>query len=128
MDNSFGSFLPAKPADLSVVDGRGYDLHHMIFWQSEKPSRTSKNSVAQTNQQTSSHGPSLENPVLTSGRLFEVVARFKLIWWNQGTNPQKKLSIWRPVVPHGMVFLGDLAVQGYSPFFFNVDLGDTDVY
>ncbi|XP_020672034.1 uncharacterized protein LOC110092030 [Dendrobium catenatum] len=124
VDNSFGSFLPANP-DMSI-NGRAYDLHCMIFWQSEKPSRTLKSSTAQNNQQTSSHGPLLEGPMLTSRRLFEVVARFKLIWWNQGTNPRKKLSIWRPVVSHGMIFLGDLAVQGYEPPNSAIVLYDTD--
>lgn len=113
MENSFGSFLPADPKDMSLIS-KPCDLRHMIFGYSELSSRTTKSSVLQDNPINDDHTHRLErSELLTSGRLFQAVASFKLIWWNQGTTSRKKLSIWRPVVPHGMVYLGDLAVQGW---------------
>ncbi|GMQ04543.1 hypothetical protein CsSME_00049923 [Camellia sinensis var. sinensis] len=52
---------------------------------------------------------------VNSGWRFEAVASFRLIWWNQGSGSRKKLSIWRPIVPEGMVYFGDISVQGYEP-------------
>ncbi|KAK1261313.1 hypothetical protein QJS04_geneDACA008707 [Acorus gramineus] len=59
--------------------------------------------------------PSEKSSSVTSSHVFESVASFRLIWWNQGAASGKKLSIWRPVVPPGMVYLGDIALQGYDP-------------
>lgn len=114
VENSFGSFLPADPKDMSLID-KPRDLRHLIFGHSELPTRTTKSSVLQDNRISDNHAQLERSALLTSGRLFQAVATFKLIWWNQGTTSRKKLSIWRPVVPHGMVYLGDLAVQGYEP-------------
>ncbi|XP_073111690.1 uncharacterized protein [Elaeis guineensis] len=115
VENSFGSFLPADPKDMSLI-GKPCDLHHMMLGYSEPSSKTTKSSIPQDNAINDAHACRLErSALLTSGRLFQAVASFKLIWWNQGTTSRKKLSIWRPVVPHGMVYLGDLAVQGYEP-------------
>lgn len=50
----------------------------------------------------------------TSGHGFEAVDRFQLIWSNQGSSSRRRLSIWRPVVPPGMVYFGDVVVQGYG--------------
>ncbi|KAG0473021.1 hypothetical protein HPP92_014878 [Vanilla planifolia] len=120
VDNSFGSFLPAS-SDMSV-DGRAYEFRHMIFGLPEQPAMTTK---VQNDSETSNQSPLQGRTVLTSGRLLEVVASFRLIWWNQGTDPHKRLSIWRPVVPRGMVFLGDIAVQGYEPPNLAIVLNDT---
>ncbi|XP_042521356.1 uncharacterized protein LOC122094829 [Macadamia integrifolia] len=53
--------------------------------------------------------------IVSSEHRFEAIVSFRLIWWNQGSSSRKELSIWRPVVPQGMVFFGDIAVQGYEP-------------
>lgn len=93
---------------------RSYDLRHMTFGYLERSIKTSKRAAVQGNLQHSGHTVQLERSEhLTSGRMFEAVASFRLIWWNQGMGSRKKLSIWRPVLQQGMVFLGDLAVQGY---------------
>ncbi|KAI5072395.1 hypothetical protein GOP47_0012501 [Adiantum capillus-veneris] len=47
--------------------------------------------------------------------LCEPVAGFKLVWWNKGDNANDKISIWRPILPPGCCFAGDLAVEGYEP-------------
>ncbi len=49
---------------------------------------------------------------LSSGRSYEKVARFKLIWWDKGSGSKDGVSIWRQIVPPGCAMLGDLAVQG----------------
>nr|GMC69380.1 uncharacterized protein LOC109152925 [Ipomoea batatas] len=64
----------------------------------------------------SSHRNTLQQELsssVNSGRRFEAVATFRLIWWNQGSGSRKRLSIWRPIVPQGMVYFGDIAVQGW---------------
>ncbi|ONK73416.1 uncharacterized protein A4U43_C04F31270 [Asparagus officinalis] len=114
VENSFGSFVPADPTDMGPRAG-AYDLHHIILGYSEHPTRASKK-PSQENRDHQEHSPQLERSgLVTSGRMFEAVASFRLIWWNQGATSGKKLSIWRPVLQHGMVYLGDLAVQGYEP-------------
>nr|GLL29975.1 uncharacterized protein LOC109152925 [Ipomoea trifida] len=53
----------------------------------------------------SSHRNTLQQELsssVNSGRRFEAVATFRLIWWNQGSGSRKRLSIWRPIVPQGM--------------------------
>lgn len=115
VDNSVGTFLPADPSSLSLI-GRAYELRHIIFGFPEvspKASKSSdiKNSPSDHIQTIHSDRSAAVNP----GLRFEAVASFRLIWWNQGSSSRKKLSIWRPVVPQGMVYLGDLAVQGYEP-------------
>lgn len=115
VENSFGSFLPANPNSTNLI-GKAYELRHVLFRNSDTFIEDSKSSRVQTT--INDDGSRLERAeLLTSGRLFEAVANFKLIWWNQGTSFRKKLSIWRPVVSPGMVFLGDIAVQGYISYF-----------
>lgn len=113
MENSFGSFLPADPMVLRPT-ARAYDLRHMVFGYVEHPTKVSQRAAVQDNVQHFDHSVPLErSALLASGRIFEAVASFILIWWNQGTTSRKKLSIWRPVLQPGMVFLGDIAVAGY---------------
>ncbi|KAL6008539.1 hypothetical protein ACLOJK_034052 [Asimina triloba] len=115
VDNSLGSFLPADPTSMSLI-GKAYELRQMIFGFSEEPSRSSNSSNVHKTPMDNDHDRKSEaSAAVTSGYLFEAVASFKLIWWNQGANSRKKLSIWRPIVPNGTVFLGDIAVQGYEP-------------
>ncbi|KAL5551261.1 hypothetical protein UlMin_001437, partial [Ulmus minor] len=116
VDNSVGTFLPADPSTYSLM-GKPYDLRHMIFGVSEG---SSKASISSNNVQTSpaGHSQSLQServlPISSSLR-YEAVASFQLIWWNQGVNTRKKVSVWRPKVPPGTVYFGDIAVKGYEP-------------
>lgn len=111
MNNSVGTFLPADPAIFGST-ARAYDLRHIIFGLSEEFAKASKSSDSQASPsghiQSQQSGRSTINP----GQRFEAVASFRLIWSNQGSNSRKKLSIWRPVVPQGMVHFGDSAVEG----------------
>lgn len=66
-----------------------------------------------------SHSPHMNSPdskssdsVNTDDR-FEAVASFQLVWSNHESGSRKKLSIWRPVIPQGRVYFGDIAIQGY---------------
>lgn len=111
MDNSVGTFLPADPTTLSL-SGRAYGLRHVFFGLHKDSSKSSKSSEIGA---PSSHSNTLQQELsssVNSGRRFEAVASFKLIWWNQGSGSRKRLSIWRPIVPQGMVYLGDIAVRG----------------
>ncbi|XP_052881690.1 uncharacterized protein LOC108482794 [Gossypium arboreum] len=115
VDNSLGTFLPAEPTTLRLL-ATAYELRHVIIRSPEVYPKTSRVSDTQTfpngrvnNQQSES------STVVNSGRRFEAVASFRLVWWNRGSSPRKQLSIWRPVVPLGMVYFGDIAVQGYEP-------------
>lgn len=113
MDNSIGTFLPSNPSDMSLI-GRPYELRHIIFGFAEANPKASKGPSIQASQ--SSQDSSNQSTTAYSGRLCEAVASFRLVWWDQGSNSRKKLSIWRPIVPQGLVYLGDIAVQGYVSF------------
>ncbi|KAF2308991.1 hypothetical protein GH714_042439 [Hevea brasiliensis] len=113
VENSLGTFLPADPMTLSLIGG-AYELRNIKFGLSESSTKASKSSDART----SSGDDALQSgksSCVNSGRRFEAVASFQLIWWNQTSSSRKKLSIWRPIVPQGMVYFGDIAVKGYEP-------------
>ena len=111
MDNSVGTFLPADPVTLSLI-GRAYELRDVKFGFLESSSASSGSDVQASPSGNVDIQPE-NSTTVNSGRCFEVVASFQLIWWNQSSSSRNKLSIWRPVVPHGMVYFGDIAVKGY---------------
>ncbi|CAD6212089.1 unnamed protein product [Miscanthus lutarioriparius] len=119
IDNAFGSFLPGDPASMSV-HGNAYDLRHMLFDSADSSSKT-----VSRRQDSRNDSSQLERSELTSGRLFDAVASFKLIWSNSATSSPKKLSIWRPMLSEGMFYFGDIAVNGYEPPNSTVVLRDT---
>ncbi|KAL2348225.1 hypothetical protein Fmac_002225 [Flemingia macrophylla] len=114
VDNSLGTFLPVDPISLSLT-GKAYELR-CIKYDFLKPSSAALSPL-------DSHAPSGGHQALqpdpsidaNSNRRYEPVASFELVWWNQGSNSRKRLSIWRPVVPTGMIYFGDIAVKGYEP-------------
>ncbi|XP_008465914.2 uncharacterized protein LOC103503494 isoform X1 [Cucumis melo] len=113
VDNAAGSFLPADPTTFSVR-GTAYELRRTIFGFPDVYHEVTKSSDSHAlpGQTETSH---LEkSPIVTSGQRFEAVADFQLIWWNRGSNSKKKLSIWRPVVPQGKIFFGDVAIKGFE--------------
>ncbi|XP_037495569.1 uncharacterized protein LOC105636609 isoform X2 [Jatropha curcas] len=115
VENSFGTFLPADPANLSSIGG-AYELRHIKFGLPEFSPKASKSSDVQNFSSGDSDAlQSKKSASVNSGRRFEAVASFQLIWWNRTSSSRKKLSIWRPVVPQGMVYFGDIAVKGYEP-------------
>ncbi|KAJ7011238.1 hypothetical protein NC653_001613 [Populus alba x Populus x berolinensis] len=111
VDNSVGTFLPADPVTLSLI-GRAYELRDVKFGFLESSSASSGSDVQASPSSNVDIQPE-NSTTVNSGRCFEVVASFQLIWWNQSSSSRNKLSIWRPVVPHGMVYFGDIAVKGY---------------
>ncbi|KAJ4777649.1 Pleckstrin (PH) domain-containing protein isoform 2 [Rhynchospora pubera] len=113
VDNCFGSFILEDPENQHLV-GKPYDLRHMLFQNSSDPSsKISSGTQYQTSQRRSSSR--IEGDAsFSSGRLLEVVESPKLIWWNNDASSRKRLSIWRPRIPPGMVFFGDIAVKGYE--------------
>ena len=113
MDNSVGTFLSADPTTMNLI-GRAYELRHLVFGFPDISSQTLKSSDIQTLPSAREHTIRSErSSTVNSGRRFEAVATFRLIWWNQGSGSRKKLSIWRPTIPEGMVYFGDIAVKGY---------------
>lgn len=111
VDNSVGSFLPADPSTLKLV-GRPYELRHILFGSTGVlPKESSYMDVRTTPDNMQPTRPQSLNSV-NSGRQFEAVATFELIWWNRGSGSQKKVSIWRPIVSEGMAYFGDIAVSG----------------
>ncbi|KAL2636221.1 hypothetical protein R1flu_007700 [Riccia fluitans] len=120
VDNSSGTFFTAGRSE-SPVSFKPFEIRQVISSYDSFPVQETKPSSAvesSSNQQTplnvSSTRQSL-GPSLSSGRMYESTARFELIWWNKGSGARKGISIWRPVVPAGCVFLGDIAVEGYLP-------------
>ncbi|KAK6251014.1 hypothetical protein SCA6_005019 [Theobroma cacao] len=115
VDNSLGTFLPAEPTTFSLL-ARAYELRHVMIGSSEVYPKASISSHIQASPSGHTHNQwSESSTVVNSGRRFEAVASFRLVWWNRGSSSRKQLSIWRPVVPQGMVYFGDIAVQGYEP-------------
>ncbi|XP_024994007.1 uncharacterized protein LOC112527539 isoform X2 [Cynara cardunculus var. scolymus] len=114
VDSSLGTFLPADPGTLSVV-GRAYELRHILFGFRGGSSKSLKDSEIQALSFDRDNVQSERSSTATSGRRFQAVASFRLIWWNQGSKSRKKLSIWRPIISQGMVYFGDIAVRGYEP-------------
>ncbi|PIA31101.1 hypothetical protein AQUCO_05300138v1 [Aquilegia coerulea] len=118
VDNSVGSFLPADPINMSLI-GRASELHLIIFGNMDGSSKAHKNSDSEnprlSQDRDDQNLQSERSSMVSSNRQFEAVASFRLVWWNQGSSSRKKISIWRPIVPVGMIFLGDIAVQGYEP-------------
>lgn len=113
VDNSVGTFLPADSSTLCLV-GSAYELRHIFFGFPEVLSKTLKSLENTTIPSGQDHPTQSERLTVSSARRFEAVASFQLIWWNQSSGSRKRLSIWRPIVPQGMVYFGDIAVQGYA--------------
>lgn len=114
LDNSFGTFLPVDPTTHCLMS-KAYELRCIKFGSLKASSAASNSLDSQVHsggQQTLQYDQSAD---ANSNRRLETVASFQLIWWNQGSNSRKKLSIWRPVVPMGMIYFGDIAVKGYEP-------------
>ncbi|XP_050223282.1 uncharacterized protein LOC126673249 [Mercurialis annua] len=114
VENSFSTFLPADSSTLNLLGG-AYELRHIKFGLLDFSPMASKSSDVETSSCHANELQSKNSTSINSGRRFEAVASFQLIWWNRASNSRKKLSIWRPVVPQGMVFFGDIAVKGYEP-------------
>ncbi|XP_076943882.1 uncharacterized protein LOC143614277 [Bidens hawaiensis] len=114
VDNSLGTFLPADPGTLNVI-GRGYELRHILFGFRGASPKSIKGSDIQAHSSDGDNVQQERSSAANSGRRFQAVASFRLIWWNQGSKSRKKLSIWRPIIPPGMVYFGDIAVSGYEP-------------
>ncbi|KAK1438468.1 hypothetical protein QVD17_04277 [Tagetes erecta] len=114
VDNSLGTFLPADPGTLNVI-GRAYELRHVLFGLRGASSKSLKGSDIQAHPSDGDNVQQERSSAANSGRRFQAVASFRLIWWNQGSKLRKKLSIWRPIIPQGMVYFGDIAVSGYEP-------------
>lgn len=116
VDNSTGSFFTEGDSKLAK-SFHPHELRHIIFSyesfpvQETKPSRLTESA---SNQQTLNHSSTGQSfaPSLSSGRMFESIARFELVWWSKGSGSKKGISIWRPVVPSAYVILGDIAVEG----------------
>lgn len=117
MDNAAGSFLPADPTTFSVR-GTAYELRHTIFGFPEVSHEVPKSSDSHASPSQTETSHLEKSPIVTSGQRFEAVANFQLIWWNRGSNSKKKLSIWRPVVPQGKIYFGDVAIKGSVSFIF----------
>ncbi|KAI6702353.1 hypothetical protein NL676_011489 [Syzygium grande] len=114
--NSAGTFLPADPTTglLNVA----YELRHLLFPILDSPKAYKSPNKSPNAQASSSHidTPQPQRSIgASSCRRFEVIADFELVWSNRASNSGRRLSIWRPVVPRGMVYFGDISVQGYEP-------------
>lgn len=111
VDNSFGTFLPVDPITQGFMS-KAYELRCIKygFPKASSEALNSLDSHAHSGGQQALQSD--QSADANSNRRLEPVASFQLIWWNQGSNSRKKLSIWRPVVPMGMIYFGDVAVKG----------------
>nr|AFN89138.1 vacuolar protein sorting 13 [Mesembryanthemum crystallinum] len=112
VDNCIGTFLPTDLTSKNLIRG-AYDLRPIFFRLSEFSKGVSSSSGSHVSP-SHEHLPA-QSATANSGRRLEAVASFHLVWWNQSSTSRKKLSIWRPIVPQGMVYFGDIAVKGYEP-------------
>lgn len=113
VENAVGTFLPADPITLSLTQ-KAYELRRIYFGFPEISPEKLKSSKIEGFPSGVDYSTQTERSSIVNSRRFETVASFHLIWWNQGWGSRKKLSIWRPVIPRGMVYFGDIAVQGYG--------------
>lgn len=94
--------------------GRAYELRHVMFsFLNSQTAYDNSNSQASSPGHVNTEQSESLIDEANSDHRFEVVASFQLVWWNQGSRWRKRLSIWRPLVSPGMVYFGDIAVQGY---------------
>lgn len=107
VNNSAGSFLPTDLPSGFVYGA--YELRHIMFQFLDlaRASDTPKADTTVNQDEISQQGAA------SSGHRFEAVDRFQFIWSNQGSSSRKQFSVWRPVVSPGMVYFGDIAIQGY---------------
>ena len=49
----------------------------------------------------------------TVEHLYQTLSEFRLIWSSESNDSSGQISIWRPELPAGCTFVGDIAVQGY---------------
>lgn len=115
VDNSVGSFfvepgveVPHKdfPFELLyVASDQGFPRTQKIDHRPELI--TNEQHVNNTEQELSS---SLSQPRV--GQLYETLSEFERVWSNGSNDSTGQISIWRPVLPQGCTFVGDLAVQG----------------
>ncbi|KAF3672124.1 hypothetical protein FXO38_06262 [Capsicum annuum] len=112
VDNSVGTFLPSDPTNLQLC-GRAYDLRHIFFGLPRDLSDTTSKSLETATSSGQYHAVQSERSS-TVDTVHRFEGTFRLIWSNQGSGSSKKLSIWRPMIPQGMVYFGDIAVQGYE--------------
>ncbi|XP_057872719.2 uncharacterized protein LOC131078906 isoform X2 [Cryptomeria japonica] len=116
VDNSVGTFLPTQ-SETGHGKLLAYDFRFIIFGYNDEHLQTSiPKPVHGSNLPTNEEVMHLERSAsISSGRRYESVAQFELVWWNRGSSLKKKVSIWRPQVPSGYVYLGDIATPGFEP-------------
>ena len=99
------------------IKRRTYDFRYVVFGYNQECVNPSMRKPA--------HGSNgieevmkLESPepILFSQR-YQNVAKFELVWWNRGNSAKRKVSIWRPILPPGCFYVGDMAVPGYASKF-----------
>ncbi|KAG0604101.1 hypothetical protein M758_10G145000 [Ceratodon purpureus] len=134
-DNSIGTFF--LQTDIKEhVQPKAYDLrlaisNYGMFTVEETvpadPARESRLSqTLSTIREEEPDTAGLLTAVVSSGRIYENVGRFKLVWWDKGSGSGDGISIWRPFVPAGCAMVGDIAVKGYEPPSTGLVLRDTE--
>ncbi|KAG0557949.1 hypothetical protein KC19_11G167800 [Ceratodon purpureus] len=134
-DNSVGTFLlQIDPKEL--VEPKAHDLrlaiaNYELFTVketvpgSDHPQTRLSNTLSAIGEEDADTA-GLLTAVVSSGRIYENVGRFKLVWWDKGSGSHEGISIWRPNVPPGCAMLGDIAVKGYEPPSTGLVLRDTE--
>lgn len=114
VDNSVGSFVP-RQSETGHPKWKSYDLRNVVFGYNHEYSNPSvQNPAHGSNSKEEVMNLETSEPILSSQR-YQNVSQFELVWWNRGKSAKKKLSIWRPIVPPGCFYVGDIAVPGYEP-------------
>lgn len=99
---------------MSITRGVAYELRHIIFGYLEEAVKAEAAAISRDLDLQTSRP--VRYAASTSSRQIEPTSTFKLVWWDHGCTSDKKISIWRPIVSDGMVYLGDIAVSGYVLF------------
>lgn len=122
VDNSAGSFFVVHDLNDSATM-KAYELRHVTISQGfPRPQEKQPDEIlamspseCMVEPHTGDSSTHVLSRSLATGPHCETVACFKLIWWNKSDTSNRKISIWRPILPPGCVFAGDLAVNGYEP-------------
>ena len=113
MDNSLGSFFvehgmkePHKDLPFELL----YVASSQGFPRVQKIDRNSK---LISNEDESEQGQSSIMTQPTVEQLYQTLSEFRLVWSSESNDSSGQISIWRPELPAGCTFVGDIAVQGY---------------
>ncbi|GBG70050.1 hypothetical protein CBR_g4878 [Chara braunii] len=116
IDNSVGTFFAttgfsSAPRSVARDVSEVLRFRRMFGLEGGRPNENEGQTTP--GEKVPSSGPRLDSLLHTE--LYTSVGKFDRVWWNQGGESRRPVSVWRPSPPPGYCSLGDIAVKGYEP-------------